>query len=160
MPESARDSFKQSFTVLRSQMDALEGWRSQLKERPDSMYLAYMMHASIDAILPRLDSVTQIITVRENSSLGAQFSQAQNRLFDLQQQLQPYLVYLLRNQDQLLRAAQTNLAGCESRLGTALAGQREPVKVMKNIVPDFKGRRVPKPTTPPLTSIPKPKPAH
>ena len=156
MPETARNSFAQSFTALRSQMEALEGWRSQLNDRPDSMYLAYMMHASIDAILPRLDSVTQIITQRENSSLGAQFSQAQNQLFDLQQALQPYLVYLLRNQDQVLHAAQSNLAGCESRLGVALAGQREPAKIMKNIVPDFKGRRKPKPpVAPPAAAAPK-----
>jgi hypothetical protein len=145
MPEGARQSFQQSFDATRRQMDALKEWRTQLDARPDSMYLAYMMHASIDAILPRLDGVTRIITQRENSSLGAQFSQAGNQLFDLQQSLQPYLVYLLRNQDQTLYAAQTNLAGCENRLGAALRGQQGPPKVLKNIVPDFKGRRVRKP---------------
>jgi hypothetical protein len=136
-------------------MDALEAWRVQLDARPDSMYLAYMMHASIDAILPRLDGVTRIITQRENSSLGAQFSQAGNQLFDLQQSLQPYLVYLLRNQDQTLYAAQTNLAGCENRLGAALRTQQGQLKVLKNIVPDFKGRRVRKPAaTQPKTPAP------
>ena len=30
MPETSRNSFAQSFTALRSQMEALEGWRSQL----------------------------------------------------------------------------------------------------------------------------------
>lgn len=167
MPESSRGSFAESFAALRSQMEALEAWRSQLHDRPDSMYLAYMMHASVDAILPRLDGVTRIIGQRENSSLGAQFSQAQNQLFDLQQALQPYLVYLLRNQDHMFYAAQTNLASCETRLGAALAGQREPAKVMKNIVPDFKGRRVRKPavssgatpsTAPPPAKSPVPSP--
>ena len=147
MPEGAHHSFQESFDATRRQMDALEAWRVQLDGRPDSMYLAYMMHASIDAILPRLDGVTRIITQRENSSLGAQFSQAGNQLFDLQQSLQPYLVYLLRNQDQTLYAAQTNLAGCENRLGTALREQQGAPKVLKNIVPDFKGRRVRKPAS-------------
>ncbi len=145
MPEGARSSFTDTFSALRRQMDALEEWRVQLDARPDSMYLGYMTHASIDAILPRLDAVTRIITQRENSSLGAQFSQAGNQLFDLQQALQPYLVYLLRNQDQTLYAAQTGLAGCEGRLGAALREQQGPAKVLKNIVPDFKGRRARKP---------------
>ena len=148
MPESARESFRDTFDALRKQMEALEAWRGQLDARPDSMYLGYMTHASIDAILPRLDGVTRIITQRENTSLGAQFSQAGNQLFDLQQALQPYLVHMLRNQDQNLYAVQTNLAGCEGRLGAAMRGQSEPAKVMKNIVPDFKGRRVRKPAAP------------
>ena len=152
MQEGARNSFLESFGALRRQMDALEEWRAALDQRPDSMYLAYMMHASIDAILPRLDGVTRIISQRENTSLGAQFSQAGNQLFDLQQTMQPYLVYLLRNQDQMLHAAQTNLVGCEKRLGTALREQQGPVKVLKNIVPDFKGRRVPKPAAAPSSA--------
>jgi hypothetical protein len=155
MPESARNSFLESFGALRRQMGALEEWRAALDQRPDSMYLAYMMHASIDAILPRLDGVTRIISQRENSSLGAQFSQAGNQLFDLEQTLQPYLVYLLRNQDQMLYAAQANLVGCEKRLGAALAGQREPAKIMKNIVPDFKGRRTRR-SDAPASSMPAP----
>jgi hypothetical protein len=148
MPEGARASFQDSYGALRQQMEALEAWRTQFDQRPDSMYLGYMTHASIDAILPRLDGVTRIIAQRENASLGAQFSQAGNQLFDLQQALQPYLVYLLRNQDQVLYAAQSNLAACESRLGAALRGQSPPAKVMKNIVPEFKGRRVRKPAPP------------
>lgn len=147
MPDTARQSFLESFGALRRQMDALEEWRVQLDGRPDSMYLAYMLHGSIDAILPRLDGVTRIVTQRENSSLGAQFSQAGNQLFDLQQAMQPYLVYLLRNQDQMLYAAQTNLVGCQQRLGSSFAGQKEPAKVLKNIVPNFKGRRARKPAS-------------
>jgi hypothetical protein len=148
MPDAARASFQDSFEALRQQMEALEAWRTQFDARPDSMYLGYMTHASIDAILPRLDGVTRIISQRENTSLGAQFSQAGNQLFDLQQALQPYLIYLLRNQDQAVSAAQNNLASCESRLGSALRSQSPPAKVMKNIVPDFKGRRVRKPAPP------------
>jgi hypothetical protein len=148
LPESSRQSFQDSFGALQNQMTALEEWRVQLDGRPDSMYLAYMMHASIDAILPRLDGVTRIITQRENASLGAQFSQAGNQLFDLQQALQPYLVYLLRNQDQQLYAAQSNLVACQQRLGAAEASRQEPAKVLKNVVPDFKGRRVRKPAPP------------
>jgi hypothetical protein len=145
LDDSARRSFQQTFETLRSELKALEEWRSQLDVRPDSMYLGYMMHASIDAVLPRLDAVTRMISTHENTSLGAQFSQAGNRLFDLQQAVQPYLLYLLRNQDQLLRAAQGNLASCQNELSYAMRGRTEHVTPMKNIRPDFKGRRKPKP---------------
>jgi len=118
------------------------------------MYLGYMTHASVDAILPRLDGVARIITQRENPSLGAQFSQAGNQLFDLQQALQPYLIYLLRNQDQTLYAAQANLAACEARLGELVLRQSEPAKVLKNIVPDFKGRRARQPAAPAASVAP------
>jgi hypothetical protein len=154
--ETARASFRESFDALQEQMRALEGWRGQFEGRPDSMYLGYMTHASIDAILPRLDGVTRLITQRENASLGTQFSQAGNQLFDVQQALQPYLVNLLRGQDQVFYATQTNLAACESRLGTALRGQSAPAKVIRNIVPEFKGRRVHKPST---ASVASPAPA-
>jgi hypothetical protein len=145
LDDSARRSFQQTFETLRSELKALEEWRSQLDVRPDSMYLGYMMHASIDALLPRLDALTRMISTHENTSLGAQFSQAGNRLFDLQQAVQPYLLYLLRNQDQLLRAAQGNLASCQNELSYAMRGRTEHVTPMKNIRPDFKGRRKPKP---------------
>ena len=149
---TARASFGETLDALRQQMSALEGWRGQFEGRPDSMYLGYMTHASIDAILPRLDGVTRLITQRENPSLGAQFSQAGNQLFDVQQGLQPYLASLLRSQDQMFNATQTNLAACENRLGAALRGQSEPAKIIKNIVPDFKGRRVRKPDATPAAS--------
>ena len=150
--ETARASFGESFGALQEQMRALGGWRGQFEARPDSMYLGYMTHASIDAILPRLDGVTRLIMQRENASLGAQFSQVANQLIDVQQALQPYLSNLLRNQDQVSYATQTNLAACESRLGAALRGQSAPAKVIRNVVPEFKGRRVRKPAATPAAS--------
>jgi len=154
MADSTRASFQESFDALRTQLAALESWRGQFDDRPDSMYLGYMTHASVDAILPRLDGVTRIISQRENSSLGAQFSQAGNQLFDAQQALQPFLVYLLRNQDELLYAAQSNMAACEHQLSQAKRSETERATPMKTVVPDFKGRRRPK-TTPSSTAPPK-----
>jgi len=145
LADPARSSFQQTFDTLRSQLKALEEWRIQLDARPDSMYLGYMTYTTINAALPRLDAVTHMISLHENTSLGAQFSQAGNQLFDLQQSLQPYLMYLLRSQDQLLRASQTNLAACQNQLSFAMRGRGQRVTPMKNIRPDFKGRRRPKP---------------
>ncbi|MGH6630411.1 MAG: hypothetical protein ACREB3_11830 [Burkholderiales bacterium] len=166
LPEVARNSFNQTLATLREQLTALDGWRAQLGERPDSIYLGFTTYAAINAVLPRLDAVTRSITQRENASLGAQFSQAGNQLFDLQQKLQPYLAYLLHNQDEGLLATQNNLAACQTQLSSAMRGKTAPAKPMKNILPEFKGRRVrrssgsagpmgvpqqaPPPTAPPL----------
>ena len=139
--DAARNSFNQTLEALRAQLGALEEWRSQFEKRPDSMYLGYQTYATINAVLPRLDGVARSISQDENPSLGAQYGQAANQLFDLQQTLQPYLAFLMRNQDQVVYALQTNLAGCENQLSYAMRGKAEPAKPMKNVLPEFKGRR-------------------
>jgi hypothetical protein len=136
-----RNSFNQTLENLRSGLEGLEGWRAQFEKRPDSVYLGFQTYAAINAALPRLDGVAHAASQFENPSLGAQYSQAGNQLFDLQQALQPYLAYLLRNSDQLVNAAQTNLAGCQNELGNALRGQGGPAKPLKNTFVELHGRR-------------------
>jgi hypothetical protein len=140
LSRAARDSFRQTLETLRAEMTALEGWRSQFNDRPDNAYLAYTTHAAMGAVLPRLDGVARSVTQHENASLGAQFSQAGNQLFDLQQALSVHLGALLRNQDQILQATQNNLAACQNELGYAVRGRTAPATPMKNVLPDFRGR--------------------
>ena len=142
LSEVARGSFNQTLATLREQLKATDGWRVQLDDRPDSIYLGFMTYAAINAALPRLDAVTRSITQRENASLGAQFSQAGNQLFDLQQALQPHLAALLQNQDEILLATQNNVAACQNQLSFAMRGKTAPAKPMRNVLPEFKGRRV------------------
>jgi len=136
-----RNSFYQTLTNLRTALDGLEEWRAQFEKRPDSVYLGFQIYSGMNAALPRLDGVARAASQYENSSLGAQYSQAGSELFDLQQALQPYLAYLLRNSDQLLYGAQTNLAGCQNELGVALRGQGGPAKPLKNTFVELHGRR-------------------
>ena len=136
-----RNSFNQTLENLHKALEGLEEWRAQFEKRPDSMYFGFQTYAAMNAALPRLDGVGRAASQFENPSLGAQYSQASNQLFDLQQELQPYLAYLLRNPDQLLYMAQTNLAGCQNELGKALQGQGEPAKPLKNTFVEFHGRR-------------------
>jgi len=142
IPEEARNSFGQTLENLRKGLGAQEDWRVLFEKRPESMYLGYETYTAIGAVLPRLDAVARSVSRNENPSFGVQYSQAGNQLFDLQQALQPYLESLLRNQDQLLRASQSNLATCQNELGLAMRGRTEPATPMKNILPVFKGRRV------------------
>ncbi len=142
LSEVARGSFSQTLATLRGQLTALDGWRTQLDDRAESVYVVFMTYAAINAALPRLDAVTRSITQHENASLGAQFSQAGNQLFDLQQALQPHLAALLQNQDEGLLATQNNLAACQNQLSLAMRGKTAPAKPMKNVLPEFKGWRV------------------
>jgi hypothetical protein len=136
-----RNSFNQTLENLRRVLEGLEEWRAQFEKRPDSMYFGFQIYVAMNAVLPRLDSIARAASQFENLSLGAQFSQASNQLFDLQQALQPYLTYLLRNSDQLIYGAQTNLAGCQNELGNALRGQGGPAKPLKNTFVELHGRR-------------------
>ncbi len=142
LPEATRNSFEQTLATLRQQLKALEGWRSQFDERPESKYLAYETYLAINAVLPRLDGVARSITLHENPSFGLQFSQAGNQLFDLQQTLGMYLGSLLRSEHQTLEALQSALAACHNELSYVMRGKSPPAKPMKNILPEFKGRRV------------------
>ncbi len=137
--DTARQSFNQTLDNLRKGLAAEEDWRVQFEQRPDSMYLGYELYVAINALLPRLDGVAKSVSQNENSSLGAQYSQAGSQLFDLQQALQPYLTFLMRNRDQVLYATQTNLASCENQLGYALHNRAGAATPMRNIAPVFKG---------------------
>ena len=136
-----RNSFNQTLENLHKSLDGLEAWRSEFEKRPDSIYYGFQTYAAINAALPRLDGVGHAVSQYENPSLGAQYSQVGDQLFDLQQTLQPYIAYLLRSPDQFLFVAQTNLASCQKQLGSALSGQGGPAKPMKNTFVGFHARR-------------------
>jgi len=136
-----RNSFTQTLEHLQTALDGLEAWRSEFEKRPDSIYYGFQTYAAINAALPRLDGVAHAVSQYDNSSLGAQYSQAGDRLFDLQQALQPYIAYLLRSPDQVLFVAQNNLAACQKELGTALNGQNGPAKPLKNTFVEIHARR-------------------
>lgn len=146
LADAARGSFLKTLETLRAELGALEDWRGQFEKRPDSMFLGYESYAAMGAVLPRLDGVARSISQHENASLGAQYSQAGNQLFDLQQGLRPYLSYLLRNQDQLLLASQNNLASCQNELGFAMRGKAGPAKPIGNTLTGRPARRHLRPT--------------
>jgi hypothetical protein len=141
LADPMRASFQQTLQMLRAQLAALDGWRTQLEARPESAYLGYTTYAATAAVLPRLDAVARSITQHENASFGAQFSQAGNQLFDLQQALSLYLSTLLRSQDEIMQALQNNLAACQNELGYALRGRPTTAKPVQNVFTGLKRRR-------------------
>jgi hypothetical protein len=149
---AARQSFDQSLDSLRKSVAAEEDWRSQFDARPDSLYLGFQTYMAIGAVLPRVDGLAHTVSKYENASFGGQYSQAGNQLFDLQQLIEPHLAYLLKNQDNAMLIVQTNLASCQNELNFAEHDKEGHATPMKNIVPDFKGRRKPAHPTPSASS--------
>jgi hypothetical protein len=147
--DSTRMSFNQSLDSLRKAISSEESWRNQFDSRPDSLYLGFETYMAIGAVLPRVDGVAKGVAHYENASFGGQFTQAANQLFDLQQVLAPHLEYLLKNQDNGMLVIQNNLASCQRELSYAEHGKEGHATPMKNIVPEFKGRK--KPAHPPAT---------
>ena len=141
IPPATRQSFDQSLDSLRKSIAAEEDWRSQFDARPDSLYLGFQTYMAIGAVLPRVDGVARSVSQYENPSFGGQYSQAANQLFDLQQLIEPHLAYLLKNQDNAMLIIQTNLASCQNELNFAEHNKEGHATPMKNIVPEFKGRK-------------------
>jgi hypothetical protein len=133
--DTARGSFNQTVETMRSQLQALQGWRTEFAARPESMYAGFETYATIGVVLPRLEGVARTISQADNPSFGAQFYEAADRLFDLQQKLGPYVGFLLQNQDAIAEALENNLAGCQTDLGHAMRGQSERPKWIRNSAP-------------------------
>ena len=141
MSPAERQSFGQSLDSLRKSMAAQEDWRSQFEARPDSLFLGFQTYMAIGGVLPRLDGVAQGVSHYENPSFGGQYSQSANQFFDLRQQIELHLSYLLKNQDGLLLATQTNLASCQNELNFAERDKQGRAIPMKNIAPEFKSHK-------------------
>jgi len=135
LPQSTLDSFNTTIKTLHSEMDALEQWRAQFNQRTDSIYLGFQAYAAIDAVLPRLYGVARDVRDHENASYAAQFNQAGDQLFDLQQTMGAYVGSLLRAQDQQILALDNNLAACQQSLGNAMRGQSQRAKPVRNSPP-------------------------
>ncbi len=159
LSSTASLSFGQMLESLRSELRALDDWRSRFEEQSDNVYLGFETYAAIGAVLPRLHGVARSIGQHENASLASQYSQAENKLFDLQQALRPYLGLLLRDPDQGLRAVQNNLASCEARLTYAMRPATLPARPMKNLPPLRPQVRVARRRPPAASGVAKPAPS-
>jgi hypothetical protein len=135
IPDNTRSSFNAMVEAMHTQMKALHEWRNQFAARPGSAYLGFETYTTIGTILPRLQGVAQIVSKADNASFGAQFYQASDRLYALQQKLGSYLGFLLNNQDSIAHALESNLAACQSQLGQAMQSQKERPKWMRNSAP-------------------------
>jgi hypothetical protein len=146
MPTAANAGFNSNLDTLRRNLAALEQSRQRFDSRVDSEYLGFETYAGISEVLPSIERLAVALSRYNSPSLEGEFNQAWNDLLTMQQSIKPYLSFLLRNHDQIFVAVETNLAGCQNELGYKNYNANGSAKSMRNVLPDFKGRRVHKKT--------------
>jgi len=144
MPPAMLAGFNGNLDLLRSSLDALEKSRRMFDGRVDSEYLGFETYAGISEVLSSLERLTSMVSRINNPSLEAEFNQAWNDMLTLQRSLKPYLSFLLRNHDRIFVTMESNLAGCQNQLGYKDYNVNGAPKNMRNVLPNFKGRRVQK----------------
>ena len=139
-------SFNGDLDMLRRNLDSLEKSRAMFDSRVDSEYLGFETYAGIGDVLPVIGRLTATVSRYNNLGLEGELNQTWNEMLTMQQSLKPYLSFLLRNHDQIFATMEMNLAGCQNELGYKNYNTNGPTKYMRNVLPNFKGRRVPKKT--------------
>jgi hypothetical protein len=146
IPAAAIGTFNSNLDKLRRNLATLEMTRQKFESRVDSEYLGFETYAGISEILPSIQRLSVTLSRYNSPSLEGEFNQAWNDLLTMRQSLKPYLSFLLRNHDQIFVTVETNLAGCQNELGYKKYNANGSAKSMRNVLPDFKGRRVHKKT--------------
>ena len=142
LPAAALAGFNSNLDMLRRNLAALEKSRELFDGRVDSEYLGFETYAGISEVLPPIERLMETVSHTSNLTLEGEFNQAWNDMLTLQQSLKPYLSFLLRNHDQIFLTMETNLYGCQNQLGYQDRKSAGSAKYMRNVLPDFKGRRV------------------
>lgn len=135
-------NFSNNLNALRGSLASLEQSRQTFDSRVDSEFLGFETYAGISEVLPFLERLTRTVSRYNNPSLEGEFNQAWNEMLTMRQSLKPYLSFLLRNHDQIFVTMETNLAGCQNELGYKNYKANSSPTNMRNVLPEFKGRRV------------------
>ena len=144
MPAAALAGFNRDLDSLRRSLESLEQSRQKFDTRVDSEYLGFETYAGISEVLPSIERLTVTLSRYNSPSLEGEFNQAWNDMLTMRQSLKPYLSFLLRNHDQIFLTMETNLAGCQNRLGYKNYKAGSSPRYMRNVLPHFKGGRADK----------------
>ncbi len=139
--DAERNAFSQAREKLQSKLAELERWRMQFGERPNSMDSAFQTYVALGGVLRPLEVVSRSVAQYQDPKLGAEYQERGSQLAALQQDLVPYISFLLRNQDKTVQMFESNLAACQNQLGYAMRSKLEPATRMININPVFQGHR-------------------
>lgn len=127
--------------ALFSKLRNLEKWRALFSQSPGNVYYGFETYVAVNDLLHPLRMFSREISRDENARLGDDYSR---RAADLEAQLQnlvPYFRFILKNDEAGYGQYQADLANCQNELGYAMHGFVRPATSMKNVVPDFEGRR-------------------
>jgi hypothetical protein len=137
-----RNAAEQARTSILSEANELEKWRGLFSEYPENMYYAFQLYRSVAQLVQPLQAFSLGVDRYEDANLASDYSR---RAGDLQARLGdliPYITFFLQHESQNINLYQSDLASCQNRLSYAMHGFNHIAIPMRNILPDFKGRRV------------------
>ncbi|HUI42507.1 MAG TPA: hypothetical protein VL523_11115 [Terriglobia bacterium] len=144
-PDAEQTAYREASEMLSHDLADLTAWRDQLEEHPSSLEAAFEVYAALGKLSPPAGSVGRIVARYDNSKVGAEYAQRARQVAALRDRLEPYLSYLLRFHDEQVGTVQRNFTACEQELGFAMRPTTPTAVPLKNIIPEFKGRRPDRP---------------
>ncbi|MGH9327828.1 MAG: hypothetical protein ACRD2B_14255 [Terriglobia bacterium] len=127
--------------ALLVRLQKVEKWRALFSQSPDNVYYGFETYIAVTDVLHPLRIFSREVSRDENAGLGADY---RRRAADLESQLRelvPYFGFVLKNNEAGTAQYQADLANCQNKLGYAMHGFVRPAAAMRNVVPDFEGRR-------------------
>lgn len=131
----------QSRAALLSQLSELEKWRGLFSAHPDNMYDAFRAYLSITDLLHPLRVFSRQASQYESDGVGADYRRRANDLQAHLNSLVPYVGFILKDKADTAEMFQADLANCQNELGYAMHRSIHSATPIKNVVPEFQGRR-------------------
>jgi hypothetical protein len=137
-----RTAAMQARARILSGASELEKWRGLFSEDPDNMYDAFQLYRSVQELVQPVQAFSLAVDRYENTALASDYSRRAGDLEARLSDLIPYINFFLKHESHSIDLYQSDLASCQNRLSYAMHGFMRPAVPMKNIVPDFQGRRM------------------
>jgi hypothetical protein len=141
-PKPTRAVDDEARATLLARIGELEKWRGLFSEYPDNMYDAFQTYRSVEDLFAPLDAFSEGVGQYESTSLASDYSRQAGDLQARLGDLIPYISFILKHESHSVALYQSDLAACQNRLSYAMHGFAHAAIPMRNILPDFKGRRV------------------
>ncbi|MGH9470301.1 MAG: hypothetical protein ACRD1N_08165 [Terriglobia bacterium] len=140
-PQAERVLASQARDALLSRLQNVEKWRSAFSESPENVYYGFETYVVVSDVLHPLWLFSREASRRENATVGADYSR---RAADLDAQLHlllPYFRFVLKRDQEGYGQYEADLANCQTQLGYAMHGFIHQAAPIRNVVPEFEGRR-------------------
>ncbi|HEX5483581.1 MAG TPA: hypothetical protein VFZ08_13235 [Terriglobia bacterium] len=131
----------QSRTAILSQLSQLEKWRGLFSAHPDNMYYAFRTYLSITDLLHPLRVFSRQASQYESNGVGDDYRRRANDLQAHLNAMVPYVGFILKDKADTAAMFQADLANCQNELGYAMHRSIHSATPIKNVVPEFQGRR-------------------
>ncbi len=141
-PKAERPLVLQAKQTLVTRLDTLEKWRARFSRDPRNMYYAFETYYATSQALNPLGFFRREVSRYEGASAAQPYGPPAHDLEARLNDLLPYVSAILRHASEDADMIQGNLVACQNQLTYAMHELVHAPTPMKNVVPDFMGRRV------------------